>query len=388
MSVAKFISLILVVGMVQAQGQHRSVAQSQAGKFWVYVGTAAYTGAPSKKLYLCTFDSRSGELKLKGVAAETDNPGFLAVHPSQRYLYATSEVGEYRGEENGALSAFRIEAATGKLQLINQVSSFGANPAYVTVSRNGKFALVASYYGGVLSLPIRSDGSLGDPAGKVRENGVGVNPSRQESSHPHSVVLSPDNRFAIAPDLGLDKLFVYKFDQTTGSLTTSSPAFAQAPPGSGPRHLAFSPDQHFGYVIDELNSTVCAYAFDPRDGVFHLLQTISSLPAGFHGENAAAEVQVAPSGRFVYVSNRGHDSIGVFAVDPQNGTLSPVQDVSSLGKTPRHFVFDPSGDFLLVANQDSNQIVLFKVDRSTGRLSPTGTAVSVDMPVCIAFAAR
>jgi 6-phosphogluconolactonase len=381
------ISLMFLVALLCAQRQPSLTRLIPEG-YWVYVGTAAYEGTPSKKIYLCSFDPKQGVLKLQGVAAETDNAGFLSVHPNQRYLYATSEVGEFHGEKTGAVNSFQIDATTGKLQLLNQVSSLGANPAYVTVDRTGKFALVANYYGGVISLSIRDDGSLSHPISNVHETGVGVNPRRQESSHPHSAVLSPDNRFAIAVDLGLDKLFVYKFDQSTGSLTANSPAFAQAPPGSGPRHLAFSPDQHFAYVVNELNSTISAYAYDQRAGTLHLLQTISTVPPGFTGPNTGAEVQVGPNGKFVYVSNRGHDSIGVFAVDSKNGMLSPVQDVSTLGKTPRNFVFDPTGMFVLVANQDSDQVVLFRVDPRTGRLTATGASVKVVSPVCLSFAAR
>jgi 6-phosphogluconolactonase len=379
------VSLMLVMTLLHAQRQ-TSLAQPRREDYWVYVGTAAYNGAPSKKLYVCTFDPKRGVLKLQGVAAETDNPGFLAVHPNQHYLYATSEVGEFKGEKTGAVNSFQIDATTGKLHLLNRVSSLGANPAYVTVDGTGKFVLMANYYGGVVSLPIKHDGSLSQPVSNARETGIGVNPARQDSSHPHSVVLSPDNRFAIAVDLGLDKLFIYKFDQSSGSLTANSPAFAQAPPGSGPRHLAFSPDQHFAFVVNELNSTISVYAYDHQVGALHLLQTISTLPPDFTGPNSGAEVQVGPNGKFVYVSNRGHDSIGVFAVDSHNGMLSPSQDVSTLGKTPRNFVFDPTGMFVLVANQDSDQVVLFKVDGRTGRLTPTGGSVSVVSPVCISFA--
>ena len=384
MFVARTIGLVLV--LTAMHGQSPSL-KSHEEKYWIYVGTANYKGAPSRKLYVGRFDTGTGELELLGVATEAENSGFLAVRPDQRYLYATDEVGDLYGKKVGGVSAFRLDAATGKVELVNQVPSFGANPAYITVSRNGRFVLVPSYYGGTMSLPIRDDGSLGPPACEVRETGSGVNRERQESSHPHSVVLSPDNRFAVIADLGLDKIFVYRFDQVTGSLTSNSPAFVQAPPGSGPRHLAFSPDAHFAYVVNELNSTISTYSFDAQHGVLHLLQTISSLPPRFRGENSGAEVQVGPSGRFVYVSNRGHDSIGVFEVDSQKHTLKSIQDVSSQGRTPRNFVFDPSGKFLLVGNQDSDRIVVFKVDEATGKLTPTGTKVSALAPVCIAFVA-
>lgn len=349
------------------------------------MGTAKYNGTPSRKLYVGRFDTGTGELELLGVAAEVDNPGFLAVRPDQRYLYATNEVGNLYATKVGGVSAFRRDGATEKVNLLNQVPSFGANPAYITISRNGKFVLVSSYYGGTMSLPVADDGSLGPPVSEVRETGHSVNRERQESSHPHSVALSPDNRFAVVADLGVDKLFVYRFDQDTGSLAANSPAFAQAPPGSGPRHLAFSTDGRFAYVVNELDSTVSTYSFDAQHGVLHLLQTISSLPPRSKGENTGAEVQVGPSGKFVYVSNRGHDSIGVFEVDPQMGTLKAIQNVSSQGRTPRNFVIDPSGKFVLVGNQDSNRIVVFGVDERTGTLTSTGSKVTIEAPVCIVF---
>jgi 6-phosphogluconolactonase len=379
---ARTVGLALV--LIAAYGQ--SSNPSPEKKYWVYVGTAQYNGAPSRKLYVGRFDAETGELKLVGLAAETENPGFLAVRPDQRYMYATNEVGDLYGQQKtGGVSAFRRDGETGMLKLLNQIPSFGANPAYLTVTRNGRFVIVASYYGGTASIPIQEDGSLGPPASKVRETGVGVNRQRQESSHPHSVVLSPDNRFALTVDLGLDKIFVYRFDQDAGLLKANSPEFVRAPPGSGPRHLVFSPDARFAYVVNELNSTISTYSFEAQAGILHLLQTISSLPPEFRGENTGAEVQVGPSGKFVYVSNRGHDSIGVFEADPQNGTLKAVQDVSTQGKTPRNFLFDPSGKFALVGNQDSNQIVVFRVDPNTGRLKPTGGKVSLARPVCIVF---
>jgi 6-phosphogluconolactonase len=379
---------MLILSVMNPKSLAQRSERPQSGKYWVYVGTANYNGAPSQNLYLCNFDSESGELKLIGLAAETANPGFLALTPDQRYLYSTNEVGEFDGAKTGGVSSFRVDSKTGKLKLLNQVHSLGANPAYITISRNGKFVLVPSYYGGTVSLPISADGSLGAPTGKVKESGTGVNPQRQESSHPHSVVLSPDNRFAIAVDLGLDKLFVYKFDQETGLLQASTPPFAEAPPGSGPRHLAFAPDAKFAYVVNELQSTVSTYSYDARGGVFRLRQTITTLPPGTGGGNTGAEIHVASSGEFVYVSNRGHDSIAVFAVNSRDRTLRQVQDISSGGKTPRNFVFDPSGKFMLVGNQDSNEIVVLRVDTITGRLTPTRVKVNVTAPVCVLFALR
>lgn len=382
------INVVVCVGMTlmstqyfaPVEGATQAVADS-----WVYVGTASYGSEPSRKLYLCRFNSRTGQLQLSGVAAATVNPGFLAIDPYGPYLYAVNEIGNYNGEKSGAVSSFRVDATTGRLSLLNQVSSHGANPSYVTVSANGKFAVVASYYRGVVSFPINADGSLGAPVASVHENGVGVNRERQESSHPHSVILSPDNRFAIAVDLGLDKLFVYRFDSATGSLVPNQPSFAVAPAGAGPRHLAFAPNGRFAYVVNELQSSLTTYSFDPEAGTFHALETLSTLKAGYHGANTAAEVQVAPSGRFVYASNRGRDSIAVFAVNPQNGTLAWTDETSTEGKTPRNFVFDPSGQFILVGDQDSNRIVVFRVDSQTGRLHAGGDKLDVPSPVCITF---
>jgi 6-phosphogluconolactonase len=267
-SIAAFCLMLSFALVVQGQNNAGTSLQDE---YWMYIGTAAYEGPPSRELLVARFNTKSGELRLEGTAAAAENPGFLAVRPDQQFLYATSEVGEFRGGPTGGVNAFRIDRATGKLHLINQVASLGANPAHITVDRSGRFAIVASYYGGTVSLPIHADGSLGEPTAKIKEIGVGVNPSRQESSHPHSAVFSPDNRFLVTADLGLDKLFAYKFDARTGSLTANSPAFAAAPPGSGPRHLAFSPDGKFVYVVSELTSTVLTYGFDSRTGTLQLL---------------------------------------------------------------------------------------------------------------------
>ena len=355
--------------------------------YWVYIGTAQYTAGPSENLYVGRFDPNTGRLTLRGIAARTVNPGFVAVHPSKPYLYSVNEIGNFEGRANGAVSSFKINEKTGDLTFLNQQPAFGANPSYTTISRNGRFVIVASYYGGVASFPIEADGSLGKPVSSVRQTGVGVKAPRPDGSHPHSVVLSPDNRFAIVADLGLDKLFVYKFNQNKGFLTSNSPAFSTAEAGSGPRHLVFAPNGKFIYVVHELQSSVSTYAYEPRSGVLHFLQTISTLPKGFHGNNTGAEIQIASSGRFVYTSNRGHDSIAVFLVNGKTGTLEPIQDISTEGRTPRNFVLDPSGNFLLVANQDSDQIVVFRVNRKTGRLTPANEKVAVPSPTCIAFEA-
>ncbi len=362
-----------------------TIRMEAGGEYWVYVGTARYNDdRPTRTLYLCRFSSKTGALKIVGVAAKTLNPGFLAVHPGEHFLYAVNEIGEYQGQKNGAISSFRIDHNSGKLTLLNQVPAPGANPAYVTVSRNGKYAIVASYYGGVASRPIGVDGSLGDPSASVQMGVAGYAP-HQENSHPHSVVLSPDQRFAIIPDLGLSRVFAYRFDEATGALLPNDPGFWQSSEGSGPRHVAFTPDGRFAYAINEMQSSLSALSYDARSGAFQHLETVSTLPADFKDRNTGAEVEVAASGNFVYASNRGRNSIAVFAIDPAKGTLASVQEVPTGGKTPRNFAIDPTGNFLLVGNQDSDEIVVFHVDQRSGHLAGTGEKVDVPSPVCLSF---
>ncbi len=355
--------------------------------YWVYVGTAEYHGAPTESLYLCRFNSSTGALNVVDVAAETVNSGFLAVDPTEHFLYAVNEIGEYQGQKNGAVSAFRMDPQSGKLIFLNQVPALGANPSFVTVSKNGKFVLFASYYGGVVTRPIRADGSLGDPSASL-QMGAGAGAPHQENSHPHAVILSPDGRFVIIPDLGLNRIFVFHFDQNGGSLVANDPPSWQSTEGAGPRHLAFMLDGRFAFAINEMQSSLSVLSFNSRTGAFAHIQTVSTLPAGFKDANTGAEVEVAASGKFVYASNRGHNSIAVFAIDGEKGTLTNVQDVPTEGTTPRNFAIDPSGNFLLVGNQDSNEIVEFRIDPATGWLAPTGQKAQVPSPACILFVRR
>ncbi len=357
------------------------------GEYLVYFGT--YTGQKSKGIYAYRFDGATGRLTPLGLVAETTNPSFLAVHPNRRFLYAVSEIANYEGQKSGAVSAFALDPRTGKLTFLNQVSSRGADPCYLVVDKTGKHVLVANYSGGsVAAFPVRADGRLGEASALVQHAGGSVNPERQQGPHAHSINLSPDNRFAIAADLGLDQLLVYRFDPTKGSLAADSPAFAKVNPGAGPRHFAFHPSGRFAYVINEMQSTVSAFAYDAAGGVLPALQTISTLPKDFAGKNDTAEVQVHPTGRFLYGSNRGHDSIAVFAIDAEKGTLTPVEYVATRGKTPRNFGIDPTGSFLFAANQDSDNIVVFRINPDSGRLTPTGQVVEVPSPVCVKFVVR
>jgi len=367
----------------RAQGAEKAAGKSDC---LVYIGT--YTGQKSKGIYAYRFDAATGQLVSLGLVAGTVNPSFLAVHPNRRFLYVVNEIADYEGRKSGAVSAFAIDRGTGKLTFLNKVSSRGADPCYLVADKTGKSLLVANYSGGsVAVLPVLEDGRLGDASALVQHAGSSVNPERQQGPHAHSINLSPDNRFAIAADLGLDQLLVYRWDPAKGALAPNNPPFAKVNPGAGPRHLAFHPSGRFAYLINEMQSTVSAFAYDAARGILRELQTISTLPKDFAGDNTTAEVQVHPTGEFLYGSNRGHDSIAVFAIDAGKGTLTPVDHVAMRGKTPRNFGIDPTGSYLLAANQDSDSILVFRIDPKTGRLTPTGQVLEVPSPVCVKFVA-
>jgi 6-phosphogluconolactonase len=355
-------------------------------KFLVYVGTYTEEGSKSKGIYAYRFDSDTAEVTSIGLAAETINPSFLAVHPNHRFLYAVNEVGNYKGQKSGGVSAFAIDQATGKLTLLNEVASKGADPCYITVDKSGKYVLVANYTGGSVAVfPVLEDGRLKDASAFVQHEGHGTNPERQEAPHAHSIDLSPDNRFAIVDDLGLDQSLVYKFDSAKGLLMPNGAQFGKADPGAGPRHFAFHPNGKFAYVVNEMGSTVSLFAFDGAAGVLHPQQTISTIPKGFSALNEDAEIEVHPSGKFLYASNRGHDSIAVFAIDGTKGTLTLVEYADTKGKTPRSFEIDPTGSLLFAENEKSDNIVVFRIDPQTGRLTPTEKVLEVAEPVCVKF---
>jgi 6-phosphogluconolactonase len=350
----------------------------------VYFGT--YTGAKSKGIYVARFDTATGRLSEPELAAETKSPSFLAVHPNRRVLYAVGETTVRDGQRAGAVNAFAIAPKTGRLTWLNQQSSGGLGPCHLAVDAQGRCALVANYTSGsIASLPILPDGRLGPPASTRQHHGSGADPRRQAGPHAHCVVPDPGGRFALACDLGLDQVLVYRLDAGRATLTAHDPPFGAVPPGAGPRHLAFSPDGKFVYVINELGSSLTTFRFDPQRGELRAVQTISALPENFTGQNTCAEVQVHPSGRFVYGSNRGHDSIAVFAADKESGRLRLVEHQSSRGKSPRHFAIEPGGAWLLAENQGSDSVVVFQIDAPTGRLQPTGQSVTVGAPVCAVF---
>ena len=363
-----------------------SAKDSPKNSYLLYVGT--YTEKDSKGIDAYRFDAASTKLTPLGLAAETTNPSFLAIDPSGRFLYAVNEVQNYKGASSGAVSSFGIDQQNAKLSPLNEVPSRGADPCYITFDKTGKFALIANYTGGSVAVfPVRPNGDIGESSAFVQHTGSSINKERQAGPHAHWIETTPDNRFAIAVDLGLDKLLVYRFDATKGSLTPNDPPYASLDPGAGPRHLAFHPNGKLAYVVNELQSTITAFTYDPSRGTLQKLNTISTLPKNFTGVNDTAEIHVHPSGKFLYASNRGHDSIALFSIDGRTGALTLVDHFPTQGKTPRDFDIDPTGKFLFVANQGTNNIVVFRIDLNNGKLTPTGQILQVPSPVCLKFVA-
>jgi 6-phosphogluconolactonase len=356
------------------------------GGFLFYVGTYTQEGSKSKGIYAYRFDSSTGQATPLGLAAETTNPSFVALAPNGKYLYAVNEIQNYQGPNSGGVSAFSVDRATGKLTFLNEVPSRGADPCYIIVDKAGRYVLVANYTGGSVAVfPILDSGKIGEASTFIQHTGHGTDPKRQEGPHAHSIDLSPDNRFAFVDDLGLDELLAYKYDTAKGSLVPNDPPFVKLDPGAGPRHFVLHPSGKFAYVVAEMQSSVTALSIDLKAGSLQRLQTLSALPKDFKGENDDAEVQIHPSGKFLYTSNRGHNSIAIFAIDPAKGTLTPVDYVSTQGEIPRSFEIDPTGRFLLAQNQKSDSIVIFRIDQKTGRLTPTGQKLDVGSPVCLKF---
>ncbi|MFO0807057.1 MAG: lactonase family protein [Gemmataceae bacterium] len=348
------------------------------GKFWVYIGSNG------KEIYKLEFDANTGTLTSKGIAAETPRPSFLAIHPTKRFLYAVGEVNTLNGKKGGGVVAYSLNPATGDLVKLNEQSSVGAGPCHVVVDAAGKNVLAANYGGGsVCVLPIQPDGKLGEASAFIQHTGSSVNPSRQKEPHAHSVNLDPANKFAFVADLGLDKVIAYRFDPAKGTLAAGD-AYETAK-GAGPRHFAFHPDGKHAFVINELDSTLDAMNFDPTTGKLTRTDSIKTLPGDFKGNSTTAEVQVHPSGKFVYGSNRGHDSIAAFAFDSATGRLKPIGHATEGIKTPRNFAVDPTGRFALVANQDGDSVLVFRIDPKTGALSPTDQKVVAKKPVCVKF---
>jgi 6-phosphogluconolactonase len=381
-----FLLILAAPGVVRAQS-----SSAAAGTYWVYVGTYTNGRGPdrSRGIYLMEFDPRSGELGAPRLAAEAPDPSFLAIHPSREFLYAVNESGEILGRQGGGVSAFAIDQTNGTLTLLNQQLPAGAGPCHLVVDRQGQNVLVANYgSGSVGCLPIDRDGRLRPATETIQHRGRVADPRRQGGPHAHSINLDAANRYAVVADLGLDQVLVYAFDPARGRLTPHQPPFTKVAPRSGPRHFAFHPDGRFGYVINEISKTVTAFAYDADNGTLTEIQTISTVPVGTGGRGSTAEVQVHPSGKFLYGSNRGHDSIAIFAIDPTTGKLTSLGFEPTQGKTPRNFAIDPTGAFLFAENQYSNSIVVFRIDPEKGTLKPTGQTVKISNPVCIKMMPR
>ena len=354
----------------------------------VYIGTYTTGKSESQGIYRARLDLATGELSPPELAAASTSPSFLAVHPQNRFLYAVNEVATFEGAATGAVSAFAVDGRTGALSPLNQQSSGGAGPAHVAVDRAGRNVLVANYGGGsVASLPIDADGRLKPAASVITHAGSSVHPKRQTKPYAHSINVDPSNTFAYAADLGADRVFIYRLDADRGTLTSATPASVALAPGAGPRHFAFHPSGRYAYVINELALTVTAFRRDASAGALTEIQTVSTLPAGQAADAAfsTAEVVVHPSGRFLFGSNRGHDSLVVFAIDQATGMLTYVEHEPTQGSIPRGFGVDPTGRFLLAANQRSDSLVVFRIDQQTGALTPTGQSIKVATPVSVVF---
>ncbi|HEY89226.1 MAG TPA: lactonase family protein [Thermoflexia bacterium] len=343
----------------------------------IYVG--AYASGDQEGISVYEMDMTTGELTFSSLAGGVANPSFLALHPSGRFLYAVNEL----GQPGSAVSAFAVDAETGALTFLNKQDAHGTAACYISVNDAGTHAYISNYSSGTAAVyPIQADGSLDAASDVVQHAGSGPNAGRQKGPHAHSINLAPDNRFAFVADLGIDKLMIYDLTDP-GTFQPHPPA--EIAPGSGPRHFTFHPNGQYAYLINEMGNTIIAFAYDADAGALTELQTVPTLPADFAGDNTTADIHVAPSGKFLYGSNRGHNSIVVYALDAATGQLTYVAHTSTEGQTPRNFAIDPTGTFLLVANQDSDNIVVFRIDATTGQLTATGHAVTLSKPVCVKF---
>jgi len=357
-------------------------SKQEARELTLYVGT--YTSGESEGVYIYRMNRHTGKLtRFNSIKAV--NPSFLTMDRSRRYLYAVNEVGDFAGKSSGAVSVFAIDSRTGNLRFLNQQASLGADPCYLTVDRNRKFLLVANYTGGNLSvLPLQRDGMLGPATHFVQHEGSSIK-DQQKGPHAHCIILDHSNRHALAADLGIDKVMIYRYEASTGKLKPNNQPWAQLNPGAGPRHLTLHPRGRYAYVINELDSTMTAFRYDRVKGTLQLLETVSTLPSDFSGQSYCADLHVSPSGNFLYGSNRGHNSIVVFAINENTGRLKYVEHIATQGKWPRNFTIDPTGRFLLVANQHTDNVVTFRIDQQTGKLTSTGHVAEIPTPVCLKF---
>lgn len=375
--------------------------------YFVYFGT--YTGfiymreglpagtSHSKGIYVSRFNAATGKVSTPEVAAELVNPAFLAVHPSQKFLYVATEDPMSLGpdfDHESYVSAFSVDQATGKLRLINTLPTGGTSTCYLSIDKTGHYVMMANFGSSSITvIRINDDGSLGQETAFMKHIGHGKDPSFQSKAHPHSIDVSPDNHYAIVSDLGVDKVYIYRFDDTTGKLSPDDPPFVTSQPGAGPRHFTWGPEGKFGYSLQEMSGIVAVLAWDGTNGTFKQVEEAKSLAPDFVGSNDSAEIAIHPNGKFLYESNRrfrgaelfGPDSIGVFAINPQDGTLKEVEQVPPGGTMPRNFALDPTGGYLFSGNEYSGNVALFRIDSNTGRLTQTSTNLKIDVPVSIVF---
>lgn len=370
---------IILAALIFLLAIHPASTQMPNKKSLVFVGT--YTdNTESKGIYAFDFDASTGKLTPRGLAVETSNPSWVLIHPSGKWAYAANE-----SAKKSMVSAFSIDAQSAKLTLLNQLPSQGEDPCHLAFDKSGKYLFAANYTSGhVAVFPILSDGKLGQPTAVVKDAGtVGPNKKQQDSSHAHWVSVTPTNKILYVSDLALDRVLTYNFDADNGTLSLATSGSAVLIPGTGPRHAAFSANEKFLYVLGELKSTVTV--FSRAGNNYNSIQVISALPKDFNGRNDAAEIALHPSGKWLFTSNRGHDSISVFAVDPAKGSLTLLGNTPTGGKEPRHFALDPTGQFLLAENQNSNSIVVFRINPTTGTLTEVSRTETIPSPVCLVF---
>ena len=368
---------------------HAQATHTGGGNYLVLVGTYTSKGATttgSKGIYAYRFNASNGEVESLGVAAESEQPSFLAVDPQLKFVYAVNETDTYQGQPSGGVSAFSLDRTTGKLSFLNEVASRGSAPAHVAVDHTGKYVVASNYNGGNLAVfPVLADGKLGQATAFDQHHGSSVNKARQAGPHVHEAIFSPDNRFILSADLGLDDIFVYPFNEKTGELG-AQPRILNLSGGLGPRHMAFSPDGRFVYLVSEMGSTVTVLPYNPSDGNIAARQTVRLAPANdTPAEKSGAEIAVGRSGKFLYASNRFDNLIGVYSIDSDTGMIEQTETVPLDGKTPRDFAIDPGGTWLWDANQDSDNIVLYKIDQQKGELLPAGITLKIPAPTCVVF---
>lgn len=367
-----FSSALLLPGLLNAQDTANSHEQ------YLLIGT--YTKKQSEGIYVYTFNTETGAFKHVSTAKGVDNPSYLVIAPDKKHIYSVNEVGT---ERTGSVSAFELDHSTGQLQFLNKQPAGGEGPCYVNTDKDGSHVLVGNYASGSLSvLPVQPDGSVGPPQQTLQHTGSSVNKNRQEKPHVHCVEFSPDYQYLFVPDLGIDKVGIYKYTQEAPPLREANPPYAALPPGSGPRHITFHPNGKWAYLVHELDGKVTAYGYN--NGQLTALQTISTLPDHYNDDISCADIHVSPDGKFLYASNRqALNNIVYYAIDQQTGKLQYKGEQSTGGKIPRNFMIDPTGNFLLAANQSTDNIVVFKRDKATGALQPTGQEIKISMPVCL-----